>query len=310
MFSAMPVKRPTKANPEILLSDLKVFAKAIDSGSLATVAQVMRLSKTAVTRQIQRLEATLGHQLLHRGGGRFALTEEGREFLARIRGPLRALDEAVGELTETQSSLQGRLRITAPYTFGRVFIAPALASFMALHPAVTILLELSGRKVDMLADEADIAIRIGAPGSEQLAARRLGAESVMLCAAPAYMAKHGPVTTVAELSAHALLDFRPETITGRFEIFDADGQKQRIELANIVLRSNPEVLVMAAIQGAGIAILPKHFALSALKDGSLLLVLPGCGLPTLDVHALYASGRRQASKIRAFLDHLVEHLQG
>ncbi|MDB5826438.1 MAG: LysR family transcriptional regulator [Variovorax sp.] len=302
----MPVDLPANANQDVLLSDLRLFANAIDLGSLVAVARAMRLSKTSVTRQIQRLEATVGHRLLHRGNGRFALTEEGRELLVNIRGPLSEIEEAVSGLTGGDGPLQGRLRITAPNTFGRAVVAPTLASFMALHPAVSITLELSSRKVDLLADEADIAIRIGSPGSEQLLARRLSREGVMLCAAPAYLAKHPVVKTVADLAAHTLLDFRPDTGAAHFELVDANGQRQRIGPVRIALHSNdPEVLAIAAVQGAGIALLPDRFAHRALADGLLSVVLPGCGLPALEVHALYAPGRRQSSKIRAFLDHLV-----
>lgn len=302
----MPVDVLPTAPPEVLLSDLRLFANAVDAGSLAAAARVMRLSKTSVTRQIQRLETTAGHRLLHRGSGRFALTEEGRELLLKIRGPLGAIDEAMTELAGDPHALQGRLRITAPYTFGRTVVAPTLASFMALHPAVKVTLELSSRKVDLLADEADIAIRIGAPGSDQLIARRLARDGVILCASPSYLAVHPAPKTLADLSDHPLLDFRPETSATHFELVDAQGHRQRVAPVHIALQSNePEVLAIAAVQGAGIAILPGHFARQPIADGSLVVVLPGCGLPPLDVHALYAPGRRQSSKIRAFLDHLV-----
>lgn len=304
----MPVDLPTTTTPEVLLSDLRLFATAIDLGSLAAVGRATRLSKTSVTRQIQRLEAATGHRLLHRGNGRFALTEEGRELLVKIRGPLSAIDEAVVGLAGSASALQGRLRITAPYTFGRMVIAPTLASFMARHPAVKVTLELSSRKVDLLSDEADIAIRIGSPESDQLIARRLSRNEVILCAAPAYLAKSPPESSLSDLSAHTMLDFRPETVATHFELFDAAGKKQRIAPIHVALHSNePGVLAIAALQGAGIAILPESFTREPLASGSLVVVLPGCGLPPLDVHALYAPGRRQSSKIRAFLDHLVSH---
>ena len=306
----MPVDAPVSPTQEVLLSDLRLFANAIDLGSLAAVGRATRLSKTSVTRQIQRLEAAIGHRLLHRGNGRFALTEEGRELLVKIRGPLSALDEAVVGLAGSASALQGRLRITAPYTFGRMVIAPTLASFMARHPAVKVTLELSSRKVDLLSDEADIAIRIGSPESDQLIARRLSREGVILCAAPTYLAKSPPVNSLGDLSAHTMLDFRPETVATHFELFDAAGKKQRIAPIHIALHSNePGVLAIAALQGAGIAILPETFAREPVAAGSLVVVLPGCGLPPLDIHALYAPGRRQSSKIRAFLDHLVAHSQ-
>ena len=302
----MTVEVTSSMTSEVLLSDLRLLANAVESGSFASVARAMHLPKTSVTRQIQRLEAAAGCRLLHRGNGNFALTEEGRELLSKIRGPLNAIDEAMVQLTANAGLLQGRLRVTAPYNYGRTVIAPTLASFMTLHPAIEITLELSSRKVDLLADEADIAIRVGAPGSDQLLARRLTSVQVILCASPAYLAKSAPINSLADLPFHRLLDFRPET--AHFELCDVHGHKQRLAPVRVALRSNePDVLAIAAIQGAGIAILPEHFSREPVACGSLAVVLPGCGLPVLDMHALYAPGRRQSKKIRAFLDHIVAH---
>lgn len=302
----MTVEVISSMTSEVLLSDLRLLAHAVDLGSFASVARAMHLPKTSVTRQIQRLEAAAGYRLLHRGNGNFALTEEGRELLSKVRGPLNAIDEAMVQLTANAGLLQGRLRVTAPYNYGRTVIAPALASFMTLHPAIEITLELSSRKVDFLADEADIAIRVGAPGSDQLIARRLTGVQVILCASPDYLAKSAPISSLADLLFHRLLDFRPET--AHFELCDAHGHKQRLAPVRIALRSNePEVLTIAAMQGAGIAIMPEHFARESVACASLAVVLPGCGLPMLDMHALYAPGRRQSKKIRAFLDYIVTH---
>ena len=300
----MTVELISSTTSEVLLADLRLLVHAVDLGSFASVARATHLPKTSVTRQIQRLEAAAGYRLLHRGSGHFGLTEEGRELLSKVRGPLKAIDEAVVQLTASAGELEGRLRITAPNNYGRTVIAHALPSFMALHPGIEVTLDLSSRKVDLLADEADIAIRVGAPGSDQLLARRLTTVPVILCASPTYLANSAPVKSLADLLFHRLLDFRPET--AHFELFDIHGLKQRLAPVRIALRSNePEVLAIAAVQGAGIAILPEHFAREPVAAALLAVVLPGCGLPTLDMHALYAPGRRQSKKIRAFLDHLV-----
>ncbi len=291
---------------QLLLGDLRLLAQAAEHGSLAAVARAQTCSKASVTRQLQRLEAAVGQRLLHRGTGRFALTEEGRELLLKLREPLQAIDEAMLELSRRDGVLAGRLRIAAPYTFGRAVVAPMLASFLARHPAVTVQLELSSRKVDVLADEADVAIRVGDPGNAQLVARRLASDQVLLCAAPGYLDQHAPISRLSELSGHALLDFRPPPASGGVELVDADGRLRRILPAATPLRCNePEVLVTAARAGAGIAIVPERFAAEALARDDLRIVLPGCGLPPLDIHAIYAPGRRQASRIRAFLDHLL-----
>ncbi len=295
------------ATEGVLLADLRLLAQAVDLGSLAEAARVSALSRTAVTRQLQRLEAAVGQRLLHRGSGRFALTDEGRELLGRIREPLGLIDDAVSALTDPDAPLEGRLRVATTYTHGCSVIAPALPSFMARHPKLLVALELSTRKVDLLADEADIAIRVGAPGNDRLVSRLLMRDRVLLCAAPTYLALHPPIRTLADLATHAMLETRPET-GAPYELTDADGQLQRIASARVVLRSNePEALAIAARHGAGIAVMSERFAQAFLRDGTLVPVLPGCGLPARDIHALYAPGRRNAAKVRAFLDHMVEH---
>ncbi|MET0208628.1 MAG: LysR family transcriptional regulator [Burkholderiaceae bacterium] len=286
---------------------MRLFAKAVELGSLAKAARAFGLSKTSVTRQLQRLETAVGQRLLHRGSGRFAMTEEGRELLLKVRDPLGAIDEAVVGLTDAAGRLEGRLRIATTYTHGCAAVAPALPSFMAMHPGLVVTLELSSRKVDLLADEADIAIRVGSPGSDQLVARLLMRDRVVLCASPAYLAARPPLRTLDDLGSHILLDTRPDPGAAGYELSDAKGRMRRLAVT-VALRSNePEALAIAARQGGGIAVISERFAAPWFADGSLIHVLPGCGLPARDINAMYAPGRRHSSKIRAFLDHLVAH---
>lgn len=290
----------------VLLADLRVFAKSIELGGLSKAARALNISKTAVTRQLARLETAVGQRLLHRGNGRFALTEEGRELLLKVRDPLGAIDDAVAGLTDPEGRLEGRLRIATTYTHG-CDVAPVLPSFMALHPGLVVTLELSSRKVDLLADEADIAIRVGSPGSDQLVARLLARHRVVLCASPTYLAARPPIREIDDLVSHVMLDTRPDPGAAGYQLLDVDGVMRRLPVL-VALRANePEPLAIAARRGGGIALISERFAAPFFSDGTLVQVLPGCGLPSRDVNAIYAPGRRNSAKIRAFLDHLVAH---
>ena len=302
----MKVALAKNAIDTVLLVDLRLFARAVELGSLTAAAREGGRSATAVTRQLQRLESAIGQRLLHRGGGRFSLTEEGRELLMKLQDPLQALGEAVSAAVRPAGRLAGRLRIAAPYNFGRTVVAPAITGFMALHPEVVMSLELSSRRVDLMADEADIAIRVGDPGSEQLVARRLLTDRIILCAAPGYLDAHAPVRALADLATHRVMDFRPEGLPGTFELTDATGRMQRLAQVAVCFRSNePDVLALAAQHGQGVAVVPESFVQARLTGGELVHVLPGCGLPAREINALYVNGRRQSPKIRAFLDYLV-----
>jgi len=181
---------------------------------------------------------------------------------------------------------------------------------MKLHRGVTIELELSSRRVDLLADEADVAIRVGDPGSDQLAAHRLARDRVLLCASPRYLRKHPPPRTLRDLAVHDVLDFRRALANGAVQLFDAAAKSHRIRPARLALWSNdPEVLATAARQGAGIALVPDTFVHDDLEAGRLVEVVAGAGLPAQDINALYVPGRRKSLKVRAFLDYLIECLK-
>jgi len=210
------MERPVaiSATPDIALSDLRLLLQAVELGSLAALARASAQSKASVTRRLQRLESAIGQRLLHRGAGRFALTEEGRDLLLKVSAPVATIEEALNGLVDVTRAIEGRLRIAAPTTFGRSVIAPMLPEFMERHPAVTIELDLSSRRVDLLADEADVAIRVGDPGSDTLAARRLARDRVLLCASPNYLRARAPLRTLHDLARHDLLDFRHNSETG------------------------------------------------------------------------------------------------
>jgi len=294
------------ATPDVALSDLRLLLQAVELGSLAALARASAQSKASVTRRLQRLESAVGQRLLNRGAGRFALTEEGRELLLKVSAPVAAIEEALNGLVDVSRAIEGRLRIAAPTTFGRSVIAPLLPAFMALHPAVNIELDLSSRRVDLLADEADVAIRVGDPGNDQLAARRLARDRVLLCASPDYLRARSPLLTLQDLAQHDLLDFRRALDSGGSELFDAAGKRHRIRPVRLALWTNdPDVLATAARHGAGIAVVPNTFVRDDLEAGRLIEVLPGAGLPAQDINALYVPGRRHSPRIRTFLDYVV-----
>lgn len=293
---------------DLQLSDVRFFAAAAEKGSLATAAMALNVPKASASRQLQRLEAALGRSLLHRGAGRFALTDEGRTFLPLAHRMLSTMDEVVVELRSQGGPLKGSLRIAAPYKFGRTQIAPCIAPFLAMNPEVDITLDLNSRRVDLLADEADLAVRIGDVGEDSLVARLIATEQLVLCASPAYLAANGRPTRVEELSTHRLLMMGSGNQIKEL-MLPLQGRKQKFT-GKVALRSNePSVLAEAAKHGAGIAFIPVGFVSYELDSGALVEVLPDLELLPANISAVYAPGRRQSRKVRAFLDFLINHLQ-
>lgn len=292
---------------DLLISDVRLFTTAISGGSLAAGAEILSLPRASATRAMQRLEAALGRSLLHRNTGRFVLTEEGRIFLPSAQRMLDSMDQAMAELCLRGGPLKGSLRISAPYKFGCTQIAPCISDFLCLHPDIEITLELGNRRVDLLNDEADLAVRTGAVGGDSLVSRPLAKEQIILCASPSYLTVRGLPELPEDLASHSLLtrgsNGQPPGLT-----LICRNQTYRIA-GNVVLRSNEaEVLMESAIRGVGIAHLPLSSVETEIETGALVAVLPQLDLMPESINAVYAVGRRQSRKVRAFLDFLIDRI--
>ena len=293
---------------DVQLADVRLFVFAAEKGTLAAAATALGVPRASASRQLQRLETTLGRSVLHRGSGRFALTEEGRIFLPSALRMLASMDQVVDALRSQEGPLEGTLRISAPLAYGRTNIAPCIADFLTLHPGVNITLDLGSHRVDLLADEADLAVLVGEVGGETLVARLLATEAVTLCAAPAYLDTAGQPEQLDELTQHRVLALASIDPAPDLTLHHRDGT--HTICGHIALRSNdPAVLAAAARQGLGIAYVPTSSVVADLQAGTLVAVLPDLDLLPLSVNVVYAPGRRHSRKVRAFLDFLIEQIK-
>ncbi len=291
---------------DVELCDLRLLVKVAELGGLSAAARVIGIPKTTATRQLQRLERTLGCRLVHRAAGRSALTEDARSFLPGALDGLAAIDKSVNAIQAERAGVGGLLRIAAPYTFGRKSIGPLLPRFLQDHPSIDVFLTLGSSHANLLADEADIAVRIGKPGDESLIARRLSTEHFAVCASPSYLATR-PLFDLEDLTRHRFLDLRPDPIV-RELTFTNVSETRRIAINPIVRTNEPEIVIQAALQGAGVAIIPISLIVDHLTAGRLVTCLDNWRLPSWEVNALYAPGRGNAPRVRAFLDYLIAHL--
>jgi LysR family transcriptional regulator, regulator for bpeEF and oprC len=230
------VTKATTVSPEI--SDLRLLATAEELGGLSAAARQLGIPKASATRQLQRLEGVVGRPLAHRSGRKFSITEAGRALLLEARPAVDAIDNVVSALRESGGALSGTLRIAAPASIGHTVLADVLPDFMRAHPDVRVSLDLGGRKVDLLADEADMAVRAGAHGSDRLVVRPLYTERVVLCAAPRYLAGIAAPTTAKALARYRLLDFRTAPATRELEL-RSGGKAWSCELRRSSQRTTP-----------------------------------------------------------------------
>lgn len=291
------------------LQGLLAFVEAATTGSLTAAAERLDVTPAAVSKSLARLEAQLGVRLLNRSTRRLALTEEGRGFLAKARAALRALDDAVDEVSQAARVPAGRVRISVGSGFGRRWVLPLLPVLTQRHPALAIELDLDNRPVDLVAEGFDIGIRGAVLEDSSLVARRVCRLPVVLVASPAYLKRAGVPASVDDLAQHHCAVVRYAGGSAIGWRFRRPGGRRIEHLPEAALMiSDPEALLDVALAHAGIAQVGLHHALPYLRSGRLNLVLP----------ALHDSGEREivlhyphrqflAPRVRVVVDALLAH---
>jgi DNA-binding transcriptional LysR family regulator len=285
------------------VTGMQVFARVAALGSFSAAGRALGLSQTGVTKHVAALEARLGTRLLHRTTRRLTLTETGRSYLEACERILAEIAEAEALVGAEGVEAHGTLRLNVPLSFGVREIAPALAAFSAAHPALTIELGLNDRRVDLIEEGWDLAVRIGSLADSGLIARRLASSRLVVCAAPAYLDRHGTPRRPEELKGHNCLGYT---------LSDASGWRfgdQAYPVSGTLRAPNGAALVAAAVAGLGLVYQPTFLVAEALRAGTLVALDLGAPCPTLPIHALMPPGRRPA-KTRAFVDYLAERFAG
>lgn len=292
-------------------NDLLIFAQVAELGSFSRAAQRLGLPKSTVSRRLAGLEQRVGERLLLRTTRRQTLTEFGLQLLEHAR-QVAAEVAAVAALSEhRQAAPSGRLRVSMPSDVAHLLLADTLAAFVALHPGITLELDLSPRRVDLLGEGYDVAVRMGAlPDDGLLAARRLGTLSMGLYAAAGYLAEHGEPATPDDLAHHQAIPLlgghgEPQPWT----LCRGEARWQGVPPGRVTANS-PEFLLRMARAGAGIAGVPDAFAQPDVRSGLLRRVLPDWSLPGAVTSVVFPGRKLMPTKTRAFIDMLQAALQG
>jgi len=286
-------------------NDLLIFARVAETGSFTAAATRLALPKSTVSRRISRLEEQLGERLMVRTTRRLRLTELGEAMLEHARALVSEV-EAVRSLAEhRQAQPSGRLRVSMPSDVANLLLADMLADFAARYPAVTLELDLSPQRVDLVADHVDIAIRMGElPDDALLVARRLARFTWGLYAAPAYLARHGEPGTPEALSEHCSLHLTPATAQAPGWTLVSGERQWEVHPPTRIIANSPELLIRLATTGAGIAAAPDHFASAFVGRGALRRVLADWRLPSASAWAVFPGRRLMPAKGRVFLQML------
>lgn len=282
---------------------MRVFCAVVEGGSFAAAADRADMSRAMVTRYVAQLEAHLGVRLLNRTTRAQSLTAAGNDYYLRAQQILGLLEDAETSVASESATPKGTLRVTTPSIFGIHHLAPAVAVFAGRHPHIAVDISCSERIVDLVEEGFDLALRITREVAPGLIARRLAPISMVTCASPAYLARHGQPRTPQDLSSHACLFYSGAWY--RNEWHYSRGSEQTSVKVNGPLRANTgDVLVRAALDGLGIVSEPSFVVHEALREGRLVRVLPDWSPGQFTLYAVYANRRFMPPKLRVFIDFL------
>lgn len=288
--------------------DLELLLAVVDHGSFSAAGRAMGQTPSAVGKRIAQLEVRLGATLLHRSTRKMSLTDAGRHYVEEAReiaARLAALEE---DIAAGAASLHGRIRMTAPIAFGRQHVGPAVRAFMAQNAGVEVELLLTDRKLDLIDESVDLAVRTGALADSGLIARRLAPYRRHVCAAPAYLASHGMPATPRELAGHRYLTLVHERHPADWGL--GGGATQGLRLGPGLRCNALDVLHAACMDGEGIACLPAFMSDGSIKAGHLRPLLAGEGeIADGEIAILRPDAVALPRRVRSLIDFLVDHLR-
>jgi len=289
------------------LQELQVFVRAAESGSFSRAARELSLSQPSVSRIIGELEARLGVKLLLRTTRRITVTDAGALFLDRAREILSQIEDAE-DAARGLDSLRGTIRMAIPIIYGTREIIPLLPKFLGMHPLLRVEMSVVDARQDLIAEGADLAIRLGELGDSAFGARRLATLPTMLAASPVYLAARGTPKTPADLASHDCI-FGPGNFGRDSWSFNRNGTEMSVDVRGRISTDSGPGLFASAMAGLGIAMVSSVMAGPEVKAGTLVQILRGYKLPSVDVHAVFPGGPRPSTKVRALVDYLAAELK-
>ncbi|MCL7715309.1 LysR family transcriptional regulator [Stenotrophomonas mori] len=289
------------------LDAMRVFVAVVERNGFSAAAEALELSPAAVTRQIAALEKRLSARLLNRTTRRVGTTSIGAAYYQRCVQLLAEFDALEASVSAQSLQPSGRLRISAPVSYGIARLAPLLPGYAHDHPEVALDLSLSDRQVDIVEEGFDLAIRISRAPAPALIARRLAQARILLCAAPAYLEREGVPQAPEQLAAHRCLAYSYWAGGDSWQLQGPQGRTVDVPVQAHLRANNGDVLREAAIAGMGIIAQPDFIVAPALAAGRLR---PDWHLPPVGIHAVYPSRSHLAPKVRSFIDYLVQRLAG
>ncbi|TKS55264.1 LysR family transcriptional regulator [Luteimonas yindakuii] len=292
------------------LNDLYYFAVVVDHGGFAAAERALGIPKSRLSRRISQLENELGVRLLQRSTRRFAVTDVGQSVYRHAQSMLAEAAAAREVVDRLSAEPRGLVRVSVPVSIAQQSMPKLLPDFLARYPQVRVQLHVNNRRVDVINEGFDIAVRVRSKLDDDgsLVMRSFGHVQELLVASPEYLRRAGRPRDPDDLREHVTMTMGEDEVKQRWELHGGDGQVQRIELKPRVAGFDFPMLMSLARQGLGITMLPETICADAVRSGELEVVLPDWTLPQGIAHAVFPSRRGLLPAVRVFIDYLAERL--
>ena len=292
------------------LEGLYYFTQVVDQGGFARAARALGIPRSRLSRHVLALEAELNVRLINRSTRRFAVTDVGQEVYQHARAMLTEADAALDAVEFARAEPRGMLKVSCPVALAQTSLVTIVPGFLRKYPAIKLQFYVSNRRVDVLGEGMDVALRVRTQlsGEDGLVVRSLGTNDEFLVASPDYLREAGSITEPALLSQHQTLDYATEFERRPWQLMGPNGAQTQVEHSPRLVCHDFPVLREAALAGLGVARLPEIVVAEDLKRGTLVRVLPEWATPQGILHLVFPTRRGLLPAVRAFIDYLVERL--
>jgi DNA-binding transcriptional LysR family regulator len=292
------------------LNDLYYFAMVVDHGGFAAAERALGIPKSRLSRRISQLETDLGVRLLQRSTRRFAVTDVGMSVYRHAQSMLAEAQAAREVVDRLSAEPRGVVRVSVPVSLAQMQMPKLLPGFMDAYPLVRLQLHISNRRVDLINEGFDVALRVRSRLDDDgsLVMRSFGQVQELLVASPKYLDRAGRPRDPDDLAAHVTLSSSEDEARQRWELHGPEGEVRRVDLQPRIAGFDFPLLQSMAREGFGITMLPETICADAVRNGELEVVLPEWSLPQGICHAVFASRRGLLPAVRVFIDYLAEHL--
>ncbi|WP_437915842.1 LysR family transcriptional regulator [Sorangium sp. So ce302] len=290
------------------LEALRLFSRLAERGSFSAAARDLKIKQSTASKWIAELEAQFGASLVERTTRSVRVTEAGQRLMARARELLAAFDELSGEFNESDREPRGRVRVSIPVVFGRLFIVPSVGDFLRRHPAVSAELVMIDRYVSLVDEGFDLAIRVGVPADTSARGRKLADSGRVLVAAPSYLGARGRPNAPSDLRTHECLVHGEANAPTVWRFGREPGKGVPVPVRGRFAANNSEAVALMARQGLGVALLADWLVRDDIKRGRLVPLLEDFVTPPAPVFALSPPGRFSSTTVRALTEHLAAGL--